>query len=298
MVAPALKFRHSQWNLLDFNLESIYECEQSKMTRTDASWTQESSTEEGTPYSANPLRPMTLFIEASMKISKIPREVDHFMATLFQWHSLALKDLQRHREAESLQGQVMETGSAGTQMDPTGFTGTQGLRHSTMRYLLCTEPRPLLLEAIYNPVYKCKSLIWKLLSILLIWISSSWVWIRTKFENLLIVCIYLLPLSRCLWQTVSAVFTHRGECSCTKNVTGFLMLWIWFGWFSSDTQCWCLNGSAELSLVYQSLFCHLIVYSVTYSLTFYFCVIFLNCRKNLNVSLTQCNDGEVQKEQQ
>jgi len=38
---------------------------------------QESSTEEGTSYSASPLRPMTLFIEASMKISKIPREADH-----------------------------------------------------------------------------------------------------------------------------------------------------------------------------------------------------------------------------
>ena len=150
------------------------------MTRTDASWMQESSTEEGTLYSANPLRPMTPFIEAYMKITKTPREADHFMATLFQWHSLAPKGLQRCREAESLQGQVMETGSPRTQMDPTGFTATQDLRHSTTRYLLRTEPSPLLLEAIYNPVYKGKSFIWKLLSILLIWRSSSWVWISTN----------------------------------------------------------------------------------------------------------------------
>lgn len=82
---------------------------------------QESSTEEGTPYSANPLRPMTL----SMKISKTPRGGDHFMAILFQWHSLTLKSLRRCKEAGSLQGQEMETGAAGTQMEPTRFTGTQ-----------------------------------------------------------------------------------------------------------------------------------------------------------------------------
>jgi len=52
---------------------------------------------------------------------------------------------------------MLETGSAGTQMDPTGFTGTQDLRHSTTRYLLCTKPSPLLLEAIYNPVYNVKA---------------------------------------------------------------------------------------------------------------------------------------------
>lgn len=166
--------------MLDFNLESIYVCEQSKMTRPDASWVQESSTEEWAPCSANPLRPISLFIEASMKITKMPREAYHFIATLFQWPSLALEGLQRCRETESLQEQVTETGSAETQTDPTGFTGPQGLRHSTTRYLLCTEPTPLLLEATYNPVYKCKSFIWKLVSNMLIWRSSSWVWIRTN----------------------------------------------------------------------------------------------------------------------
>lgn len=99
--------------------------------------------------------------------------------------------------------------------------------------------------------------------------------------------------------------THRVNCSCRKCVTIFSMLSIWFGWFSSDIQCLCLSGSAELSLV-SSVVILLLEYRVTYSLTFYFCIIFLMrssivlfaCRRNVNVCWTPCNEGEVQKEEQ
>lgn len=43
--APVTKFRHSQQDVLDFDLESIYACQQSKMTGTDASGTQKIFTE-------------------------------------------------------------------------------------------------------------------------------------------------------------------------------------------------------------------------------------------------------------
>lgn len=47
--------RCRQWHLLDFKLESIYVSEWSKTTSSGASWMQESSTAEGTPYTAKAL---------------------------------------------------------------------------------------------------------------------------------------------------------------------------------------------------------------------------------------------------
>lgn len=67
------------------------------------------------------------------------------------WPCRVFRDAEKLR---GLQGYMTETSSARTQMDPTGFLGTQDLRHSTMRYLLHTEA---VLEATYNPIYKCKT---------------------------------------------------------------------------------------------------------------------------------------------
>lgn len=154
---------------------------------------------------------------------------------------LALNGHQRHREADSLQEQVMETGSARTQTDPIGFTETEGLRHTTMRYLLHTEPSLLLWEAIYNPSYKRKRLIWKLF--------VCFAHMKKQFLSLNKAIGKFLSRSWCLWQTTSAMSTLRRESSCRKSVTRFLMLWTWLRWFSSDVQSQCSSGSAELSLV-------------------------------------------------
>lgn len=118
-----------------------------------------------------------------------------------------------------------------------------------------------------------------------------------QFENLLIVYIYLLSHSRCLWQNVSVMSTQREKLlqkECDQVLDALDLVWMVSFWYTVLTsQCLC-----RIVISYQPLFCHLIEYSVTYSLTCYLCNVFLTCRKKLNVSLTQYNDGEVQKEQQ